>query len=849
VLLEYCEGEIPIVIDEYNYIKLLVMIKNYFKIAWRTLVRNKVSSIINIAGLAIGLACVLLIGIYVKDELSYDRFFKDANRIYRVNLDGKMGNDQFLSGHTPPPAGAALKDNFPEVESYTRVYLPGEEIIHYENKGQKASLTEKKLLAVDSNFLKFFNYPLVAGDAATCLNGAHSLVITQNAAKKYFGDVSPIGKTLVFDEYQTPFMVTAVLKDIPKESSLQFDVLQTTASIGALQHFRWSWVWLQTGTYVKLRDNVPIDKASIAQLESKFPKMVSTQAASAFKRIGQPWDGFKRKGGKWDLHLQPLADLHLYSADIGTRYFEQGDIKYVYIFSAVALFIMLLACVNFMNLSTAQSAKRAKEVGIRKVLGSLRKQLINQFITEAFLFTLFAALLAVVLVILVLPAFNQLADRDLSLNVFSEFKTWIGIISLIIITALLAGSYPAFFLTSFKPVSILKGSSLLKSSGNGFFTRNVLVIFQFTVSTVLIICTIIVYKQLVYGQTKDLGLSKENVIILSNTSRLTTREETLRQELLKLPGVANASISSGLPAKNSFGDTYTPETDPGNVNKGETNVFLSSFMVDDDFVPTLGLKLVSGRPFSKSFNDSTSVLLNETAVKQIGWKNPIGKTMTYPGNGNQKFTVIGVIKDFNTESLRSDISAFTLFNASSKTYRIRSSYITVRIKPGNYSETISSIEGKWKLIAPDLPIDYSFMDEAFNLLYQSDRTIGKVFSVFTFLSLAVACLGLLGLAIYTAERRMKEIGIRKVLGASVQNVVTMLSADFIKLIVIASVIAFPIAWYAMHAWLQDFAFRTSLSWWVFAIASGLTLIIALITISLQSVKAALTNPVESLRSE
>jgi putative ABC transport system permease protein len=825
------------------------MIKNYIKIAWRNLVRNKVSSIINISGLAIGLACVLLIGMYIKDELSYDRFFKDSNRIYRVNLDGKMGNDQFLIGHTPPPAGAALMNNFPEIESYTRILSPGDEIIHYENKGQHNSLTEKSILVVDSNFLKFFNYPLIAGNAATCLNGINSVVLTQKAAKKYFGSESPIGKTLTFDEYSTPFTVTAVLKDIPKQSSLQFEILQPAASMPAIKHFSWSWVWLQMGTYVKLRANVAADPASIVKLESKLPQMVATQAASAFKRIGQPWDEFKRKGGHWDLRLQPLTDLHLYSANIGTRFFDQGDIKYVYIFSAVALFIMLLACVNFMNLSTAQSAKRAKEIGIRKVLGSLRKQLIRQFITEAMLYTLFAAIAALLIIVLVLPAFNQLSSKELSLSVFLDFNTWLGILSLVLITGLLAGSYPAFFLTSFKPVSILKGGGLFNSSGSGFFTRNALVVFQFTVSTVLIICTIIVYKQLVYNQTKDLGFDKENVVIISNTGRLGTREESLRQELLKLPKVANASISTGMPAKSSFGDTYVPEMNPGNVNGGEPNIMLSSFMVDDAFVPTLNLKLIKGRAFSKEFTDSTSVLLNETAVKQIGWKDPIGKSITYPGNNDQKFKVIGVIKDFNIESLKSNFSPFALFYTTSKTYRIRSSYIAVRLKPGDYSKAINSIQNKWKEIAPDLPFDYSFMDAEFDALYRSDQTMGKVFSVFTFLSLTVACLGLLGLAIYTAERRNKEIGIRKVLGASVQNVVTMLSADFLKLVIISSIIAFPIAWYAMNKWLQDFAFRTNISWWVFFLAAGVTMAIALITISFQSIKAALTNPVESLRSE
>lgn len=824
------------------------MIKNYFKIAWRNLSRNKVSSVINITGLAVGLACVLFIGMYVRDELSYDRFFKNAYRIYRVNLDGKMGNEAYLLGHTPPPVGAALKDNFSEIESYARIFMPGNEIVHYEYLGQKKSLTEKKLLAVDSNFLQLLTYPLLEGDAATCLRGANSIVLTEKAAKKYFGSSPAIGKTLIFDEYAKPFVVTAVLKDLPTQATLQFDMLQSTESIPSIKRFSWSWVWLQMGTYVKLKDNVPNDAASIKRLEAKFPAMVNQQAVSAFNRIGQPWADFKKKGGKLDLLLQPIADLHLHSANVGTRYFNPGDIKYVYIFSAIALFIILLACINFMNLSTAQAARRAKEVGIRKVLGSARKQLIGQFIAEAILYCLFAALVAIVIVAVTLPAFNQLAEKSLSIGVLFNLKSVVAILSLIFITGLLAGSYPAFFLTSLKPVSVLKGSGIFKNS-SGFLMRNALVVFQFTVSTVLIICTIIVYKQLRYTQTKDLGFDKENVLVIQNAERLGESQESLRQELLRLPQVISASVASGIPTQNKFADTYIPELEAGAVKSGENNILLSSFIVDEAFSPTLKLKMIAGRNFSKDFTDSASVVINESAARQIGWKNPIGKTMTYPGGNNRQFKVVGVVKDFNVESLHDQVAPFALFYKTSKTYGSNTSFITVRIKPGDYAATINSIQNKWKSFMPDNPFEYSFLDAEFDSLYRADQTIGQVFSVFTFLSLTVACLGLLGLAIYTAQRRTKEISIRKVLGASIENVVTMLSKDFLKLIVIASILSFPIAWYAMDKWLQDFAYRTQVSWWVFSLAAGITLIIALATISFQSVKAALTNPIKSLRSE
>ena len=823
------------------------MIQNYIKIAWRNLVRNKVSSIINIGGLAIGLACVLLIGMYVKDELGYDRFFKDANRIYRVNTHEKTGNDEFVAGHTPPPVGAALMSNFPEVESYTRIFLPGDEVVHYLDNGQRHSLTEKSLLSVDSNFLQFFSYPLLAGDPKTCLNGPNYIVLTEKAAKKYFGDASPIGKNLVFDEYAKPFTVTAVLKDLPEQSSLQFDVLQSNVGMPPVKRFNWSWIWLQMGTYVKLKANAPNDEASIKRLEARFPAMVRVQAASAFKRLGQPFDQFIKNGGKYDISLQPLTAIHLLSQNIGSRYINQSDIKYVYIFSAVALFIMLLACVNFMNLATAQSAKRAKEVGIRKVLGSERGQLIGQFMSEAFLYTASATLIACFIVAACLPAFNQLAAKELSLQAFFNVYTVAALVLLVLLTTLLAGMYPAFFLTSFKPAAVLKGSADADKTGGGFFTRNALVVFQFSVSTVLIICTIVVYKQLMYNQSKDLGFNKENVLIVANADRLGQHEESFRQELLQLPGVGGASISTSLPTQKSYTDTYKPEDDENMTASGK-DLWLSGYMADESFVPTLKLQILEGRNFSKNFTDSASIILNETAVKQIGWSNPIGKTIFYPGD-QRRFKVIGVVRDFNTESLRNPISSFALFYKTSQAIHVAPAYLAVRIKPGDYQKAIGHIQAKWAEFMPDNPFEYSFLDAEFDSLYRTDQTIGKVFSVFTFLSLTVACLGLLGLAMFTAERRTKEIGIRKVLGASVQNVVTMLSKDFLKLVIIASLIAFPIAWYAMNKWLQDFAYKTDISWWVFALSTGAVCAIALFTISFQSLKAAMTNPVESLRSE
>jgi putative ABC transport system permease protein len=825
------------------------MFRNYLKLTWRNLIRNKLSSSINIGGLAIGLACVILIGVYVKDELGYDRFFPDAARIYRVNTHEKIGSDEFIAGHTPPPAGKALADQFPEIETYTRIFLPGDQVVHYASSTGDHSITEKHLLAVDSNFLQFFEYPLLEGDRASCLNNPNSIVLTQSASRRYFGEQSPLGKNIVLGGSNTPYVVTGVLKDLPERSSLQFEILLPCQAMAAVKRFSWSWVWLQMGTYVKFKPGVTNAPTVVRRMEAAIPAMIRVQAASAFRRIGQPLEDFVKKGNQYDLKLQPLTSVHLYSANIGTRYFPQGDIKNIYIFSAIALFIILLACVNFMNLATAQSARRAREVGIRKVLGSERKQLMIQFLGEAFTYTLIAAVIAIALATISLPGFNSLSGKSLNLSTFFDISGIAGLLLLVFLTAALAGSYPAIYLTSFSPATVMKGSRGGKTTAGGFFTRNTLVVFQFTISMVLVNCTVIVYKQLLFEQSKDLGFDKGNLLVIAGAERLANNEGSFRDELLRLPEVANATISTGLPAMTSFfQDTYIPQ-EAGNTSTAERREDLISFIVDDDFVPTLKMEMAVGRNFSKDYSDSASVILNEAAAKLMDWKDPLGKHIIYPGGNNTTFKVVGVVKDFNFESLRNPIGPFALFYTSSKTYSTKESYIAVRVKPGDPAKAIAGIQRIWKGFTPDNPFDYAFLDAEYDSLYKADLTIGKVFGVFTLLSLLVACLGLMGLALYTAERRTKEIGIRKVLGASVPHVVAMLSKEFLKLVGLAALVAVPIAWYAMFKWLQDFAYQTPLDWWIFAITAAATTLAALATVSFQSIKASLANPVNSLRSE
>jgi putative ABC transport system permease protein len=825
------------------------MLRNYFKVAWRNITRNKVNSFINIAGLAIGMACVILIALYVQDELSYDRSFKNSDHIFQVNLNGNQDGTDFWTGNTPPTIGPALVSEFAEIESFVRVHMPGDIVVRTAGGNEAENFfTEKNILAVDSNFFQVFSYNMLDGNPKTCLDKPNTVVLTEETAKKYFGRSDALGKTLLFDSKQTPFTVTGIISQPPKQMTWQFDMLASISSYPAVKRFSWSWVWLQVNTYVKLKDNISVDKASIAKLESKFPAMVKQKAASAFSRIGQPLDEFYKKGGKWDFHLQPLTQVHLYSANIGSRITTLSDIKYIYIFSAIALFIIILACVNFMNLSTAQSSRRAREVGIRKVLGSERRELIRQFLSEAILFSFISMLVAIALVIAFLEPFNAIAGKSLGFAlIFSHFNA-LYILLLTLITGLLAGSYPAFYLTSFRPVAVLKGLKLFKANLGNLFIRNGLVVFQFTVSTGLIICTLIVYKQLQYIRNKDLGLDKENVIVISNSQRLGSSEETFRQQVAKMSSVLSASRTSASPTAINFADGYTPEP----ASAAETvvkDISLPSFVVDNDFVPTLKIKIVQGRNFSPDFNDSTSVILNESAVKQIGWRNPIGMYMTYPGGNGQRFRVIGVAKDFNLESLHMSVTPFALFHTSSKTYDLGRSWMMARVKPGTLSSSLAQLESKWKKFAPASPFDYSFLDEDFNALYRSDLRMGSIFTIFTVLSIFVGCLGLFGLAAYTAERRTKEIGIRKVLGASVHGLIALLSKDFIRLVLLSALIAFPLAWYGMNKWLEDFAFRISMQWSLFFPAALLAIVIAFLTVSTQAFRAAAANPVKSLRTE
>ncbi|POY38563.1 cell division protein FtsX [Solitalea longa] len=808
------------------------MLSNYIKIAWRNLVKNKTFSLINIIGLATGLACFILISLYVVDELSYDRYNVNADRIFRINSDLKFGSIESKYAVTSDPMGATLKKDYPQVEEFVRIYSSGGGKLV--KKGNEY-LKEERIAHVDSTLFSVFTLPVIEGDPQQALTEPNSVVITASTAIKYFGTTNALGK--VIEANKTPFKVTAVIKDIPHNSHFNFDFFFPMQNLDYgfgtfLSHNFHTYVLLKEGTDHKA-------------FEKNFAQVIQKYIFPQAKQIMQinSMDDFYKAGNKIDYSLMPLTDIHLRS-DRVAEIAPNSNIQYIYIFSAVALFILLLACINFMNLSTARSSRRAKEVGIRKVLGTERKGLIGQFLTESILTVIISTSIAIVIAWLVLPYFNDVAAKTLSIKDLLNTRILVWLVMLPIIVGVISGSYPAFFLSGFQPVVVLKGklSGGMKSSS----LRSGLVVFQFVTSIVLIIGTIIVYCQLNYIQTKKLGFDKEQVLIVDGAGSLQKNIDVFKNDVSNMPGVVSATVSGFLPVSSSWRNERTISTET--VMSVQNSFSTQTWGVEHDYFKTLGIQLKEGRNFSKEFGtDSNAVIINETAAKILGYKNPIGQkiyTLKDLQSGVMiSYTIIGVVKNFHYQSLRQNIGPLCLFLAKTD------GYAAFKVKTSSVKSLIAQVETKWKALAPGMPFSYRFLDGAFDEMYRSEQHIGKIAIIFALLAIVIACLGLFGLVAYSAEQRTKEIGIRKVLGASAANIIAMLSKDFLKLVLIASLIAFPIAWYAMNKWLQDFVYRIEIGWWVFVLAGLTALVIALVTLSFQSVKAALANPVKSLRTE
>jgi putative ABC transport system permease protein len=807
------------------------MIRNFLLVAFRNLRRNKAFSAINIVGLAIGIAACLLILLFVGHELSYDRYNDKADRIVRVTFQARMQGGGIKEANVMPPVGPALKKDFPEVLEATRLREYGMPRL----SNGKQIFREDKFAFADSNFFRVFTIPLLRGDTATALTQPNTIVITKAVARKYFGTEDALGKTIVFKEDNlAPMKVTGIIDEIPENSHFHFSLLASMTGLPEANDP--SWLNSNYFTYLLLPKHYDYKK-----LEAQLPHELDKYAGPQFQKgIGLSLGDYRKAGNSIDLLLQPLTDIHLHSNLTGELE-ANGDIRYIYIFSAIAVFMLLIACINFMNLSTAGASKRSREVGIRKVLGSMRGQLLGQFLAESLLLTAVAMILALALVYWALPLFNYLTGQ--TLNIHWGSMPWLmpALIGFGLFTGILAGSYPAFFLSAFNPVAVLKGR--LTAGKGGARLRSGLVVFQFFISISLIVGTVVVYRQLSYIRHERLGYDRDHVVVVQEVWWLGKNVDAFRQELLNDPRVASVSLSGFLPAGQSYGDNYMVNPD-GNASQLVKTV---NYQVDESYIPTLGMQLAAGRNFSKAFGtDSSAVIVNETAARTFGWgHNALGHTLAHTENdGTRKvYRVVGVLRDFHFRSFHELITPLVMELGGDYSNMI------VRTRTSDYTGLLAEMKRYWADAKAEAPFSYSFLDDRFDDSIKAEQTIGRILGIFAGLTIFVACLGLFGLATFTAEQRTKEIGIRKVLGADTRTIVALLSKDFLRLVALAFLIATPAAWLGMNRWLQDYPYRITIGWWVFALAAGLTLVITLLTISLRALKAALANPVDSLRAE
>ncbi len=804
------------------------MFRNYIKIAIRNILKHKFFSAINIIGLVIGMACCLLIFVYVMDELSYDRFHKNNETLYRVGLRGKISGQEINTTNSSLPVGPAMKNEIPGVEEILRI-VPGGRgagvAFRYEDK----SFIEDLVLYADSNFYNFFTFKLLQGDPKTALKEPNSVVLTKAMAIKYFGEEEEaMGKTLVIGVDKWPCKVTGITEEAPSNSHFHFSAI--VSFITTEKNFFGGWTGNSIQTYIRKTPGTTVEDIN-AKLEVMVDKYIGKELE---KGLGISLETFHKQGGIYSYFIYPMTDSHLYSG-LPDDMEPGSDIRYVYIFSGVGLFILLIACINFMNLSTAQSTGRAKEVGLRKTLGSQRSQMVWQFLSESFIYSLVAVVLAVGISFILLPYFNLLAGKQLTLMALASPQFIFAIALIIILVGFVAGSYPAFYLTSFNVVEVLKGKtrSGMKSKG----VRSSLVIFQFAVSTFLIIATVVVFQQLNYMQSKSLGLDKRNVLSITGTRRLANNREAFKTAVESQSGVQKAS--------------YTNNNFPGMNNitvfreKGkDLDHLVGKYDADWDHIDVMKIELKEGRFFSRDFkSDTVAVVINEAAVKEFGLQNPLStELIDFNGQVPVDVKIIGVVKDFNFETLKAKVRPVIIRLTE------KSRVLMVRYD-GDPRQIVSSIEQQWKNLAPGEPFEYTFLDQDFDSLFRSEMRFSDIFTVFSTLAIFIACLGLFALAAFTTEQRTKEIGVRKAHGATVVTLTLLLSKEFTRLVLIAIIPAIAAGWYVADWWLTDFIYRIELTPILFVGSAMVAILIALITVSYQSVKAATGSPVGSLRYE
>ncbi|GAA4410370.1 ABC transporter permease [Nibrella viscosa] len=804
------------------------MLRNYLKIAFRNLLKHKSFSFINIVGVAIGLACFLLIALYVKDELSYDRHHRNADRIYRVarTFLSKDGTESLKLGHAAPPFGSLIRQDFPELEQVVRL-LENNALLRY----GEHSFNEENMFFAEENVFKVFTVNVLSGNPDKALVNPFSIMFSRPMAEKYFGKENPVGKTVRMDS-QFDMTVTGVFEPLPAQSHfhpdflISFSTLNDNRVYGA-EGLRSNWGNNSFSTFILTPPNY-----DISRLEKAFPAF-QDRHIPAFQNV---------KASSYSvLHLMKLTDIHLHS-QLDSEIEPNGDIQYVYLFSAIGLFILLIACINYMNLATARSSSRAREVGMRKVVGAIRNQLVGQFLSESLLLVSIALVIALILVLIFLPFLNDFTQKQLTIGALADPTFLLTLIGITLLTGLVAGSYPAFFLTSFQPISVLKGK-VASSIRNGRL-RQTLVVTQFAIAVALIISTAVVYNQMKYIQNYKLGYQKDQIVLLRMGADSARDYEALKQEFKRSSTINDVARSSRIPSGRLLDswDAYVLKGD----TMAPTDIGIKALTIDYEFIPTYQIEMAAGRNFSREFptDDSTAFILNETAVKMLGWKDPndaIGKQFGY---GRDRGQIIGVTKDYHFESLHQTVAPIVMFLDPQRLF-----WASVHVAGKNLPNALAHIESVWKKNFPERPFAYEFLDQRFGQLYAREQTQQTLFGIFAGIAIFISCLGLFGLSMFMAEQRTKEIGVRKVLGASTTDIVALFSKDFLKLVLIAIVIASPIAWYAMDKWMQDFAYQSGIPWWVFILAGALAVLIALFTISFQSIKAALMNPVKSLRAE
>ncbi len=805
------------------------MLKNYLKIALRNLLSHKGYTAINVLGLALGLATCLLIVLYISDELSFDKHHRAVDRLYRIAMESR--NEQWAG--MPGPMAEGIRTDFPEVESVTRVLkFSGIDRMLLENRNGKqiAPFYETNAYYADSTLFDVFTYDFKYGNARTALKRPNTMVLSEPVAEKLFGNADPVGKVirvgLTFGDFD--YTVTGVYRNKMKSHiDARLFLSMQNGDMGGWVASQNNWAMINIfHTYVKLREG-----ADPARFESKLTPFLNRHGAADLKALGV----------SKELFIQPVTDIYLKS-NIGHEIAPNGSMTYLYIFGSIAIFLLLIACINFMNLSTARSEKRAKEVGVRKVMGAVRQSLVYQFLGESMMLATMALAVAVLLVQLLLPYFNSLTGKSLEMLDQPAFLYWMTGITLV--TGVVAGLYPAFYLSSFKPVSVLKGR--LANVASAVLLRKGLVVFQFTVSIILILGAIVIGQQLSFLQNQHLGFDKaQKLVVPFRSAKASANYATFREEVLRIPGVEKATSGSVYPGIENIEDLLFYAE-----NKTvQEAVDIHFATVSDDYIETLGLQMASGRSFTKAFSgDSSSIILNETAVRELGYNaaSAIGKNVFFELGGQRRsLQVVGVVKDFNFRSLHEGIKPYALTTNITDKYQ----YFIANIKTGDYAAVLASVEATWKKLNPDIPFSYSFLDQDFQKNYEKERRTGTIVLYFTCIAVVIACLGLFGLAAFSAERRTKEIGVRKVLGASIGSIVGMLSGEFLSLVCIALVIATPVAWLGMRQWLQGFAYQVGIQWWIFPLTGLLALLVALFTVGFQSVKVALMDPVKSLRTE